>query len=152
DVTSDTLLDKMLDPRVKLGTSTPKADPSGDYAWQLFERADKLRPGAYATLDAKALKLTGGPSSPAPPPDRSIYAVLIAEKKADLFLTYCTNAIQAVREVAGARMIAVPDSLAVGASYAMTVLNDSRPAAQKLALWIVSIPGQEVLARHGFTP
>jgi molybdate transport system substrate-binding protein len=36
--TSDTLLDRMLDPRVKLGTSAPKADPSGDYAWQLFAR------------------------------------------------------------------------------------------------------------------
>ena len=30
-VTSDTLLERMLDPQVKLGTSTPKADPSGDY-------------------------------------------------------------------------------------------------------------------------
>src|SRR5215471_18025509 len=30
------LLDKMLEPRIKLGTSTPKADPSGDYAWEVF--------------------------------------------------------------------------------------------------------------------
>jgi ABC-type molybdate transport system substrate-binding protein len=29
-----TLLDRMLDPNVKLGTSTPRADRSGDYAWQ----------------------------------------------------------------------------------------------------------------------
>src|SRR5262249_3946752 len=29
-VTPDTLLDRMLDPQIKLGTSTPKADPSGD--------------------------------------------------------------------------------------------------------------------------
>lgn len=152
DVTPETLLERMLDPRVKLGTSTPKADPSGDYAWQLFERAEKLRPGAFSTLDAKALKLTGGPNSPSPPPDRSIYAVMIAEKKADIFLTYCTNALPVVREVSGARMVAIPDALAVGASYGMTVLNDARPAAQKLALYIVSIPAQEILARHGFTP
>ncbi len=31
DVTTATLLGRMLDPGVKLGTSTPKADPSGDY-------------------------------------------------------------------------------------------------------------------------
>lgn len=31
-VTPATLLDVMLDPAIKLGTSTPKADPSGDYA------------------------------------------------------------------------------------------------------------------------
>jgi ABC-type molybdate transport system substrate-binding protein len=59
-VETDTLLDRMLDPATKLGTSTPKADPSGDYAWQLFGKAERERPGAYAKLDAKALKLTAG--------------------------------------------------------------------------------------------
>src|SRR5262245_19179820 len=47
-VTPDMLLERMLDPKVKLGTSTPKADPSGDYAWQVFEKAEKLKPGAFA--------------------------------------------------------------------------------------------------------
>jgi ABC-type molybdate transport system substrate-binding protein len=152
DVTPETLLDRMLDPRVKLGTSTPRADPSGDYTWQLFEKAEKLRPGAYAALDRKALRLTGGPDSPPPPPDRSNYAALVAERKADIFLTYCTNAMQAVPEVPGARMLAIPDALAVGASYGLTVVDGARPAAQRFALYIVSIPAQEVLARHGFTP
>lgn len=45
DVTPDTLLDRFLDTRIKLGTSTPKADPSGDYAWQLFKKAEKIRAG-----------------------------------------------------------------------------------------------------------
>jgi ABC-type molybdate transport system substrate-binding protein len=49
DVTTATLLDRMLDPGIKLGTSMPKADPSGDYAWTLFEKADKQRPGARGT-------------------------------------------------------------------------------------------------------
>ena len=64
DATSETLLDRMLDPKLKIGTSTPKADPSGDDAWQLFEKANQIRPGAFATLDAKALKLAGGPNTP----------------------------------------------------------------------------------------
>src|SRR5215472_2926307 len=88
DATTATLLERMLDPGVKLGTSTPKADPSGDYAWQLFEKAEAIRPGAFAILDAKALKLVGGAvESPQPPNGRSIYAALIAERKADIFLT-----------------------------------------------------------------
>jgi ABC-type molybdate transport system substrate-binding protein len=153
DVSPDTLLERMLNPRVKVGTSTPKADPSGDYAWLLFEKAEKLRPGAYATLDAKGLKLTGGSDSPPPPPsNRSIYGVFIADGKADIFLTYCTNAIQAVREVPGARMLAIPEALAVGASYGMTVLDHARPAARQFALFVVSVPAQETFARHGFTP
>jgi len=54
-VTTATLLDRMLDASIKLGTSTPRADPSGDYAWEVFRKADKLRPGAFATLERKAL-------------------------------------------------------------------------------------------------
>ena len=129
EVTTDTLLERMLDPRIKLGTSTPRADPGGDYAWQLFEKAEQLRPGAFKALDAKALKLTGGPDSPTPPPNRSVYGVLIAEGKADIFLTYCTNAMQAVREAPGARIVAVPDALAVGADYGLTTLNNAATGA-----------------------
>jgi hypothetical protein len=69
-----------------------------------------------------------------------------------LFLTYCTNAVEAVRQVAGARVVVVPDALAVGASYALTVVNPPRPDAERFALFVLSIPGQEILARHGFTP
>jgi molybdate transport system substrate-binding protein len=59
--TTASALDAMIDPAVKLGTSTPKADPSGDYAWKVFHKAEALRPGAFATLTAKARQLTGGP-------------------------------------------------------------------------------------------
>jgi len=69
-----TLLDRMLDPKVKLGTSTPRADPSGDYAWEVFRKAEAVRPGAYAQLDAKALQLVGGPSSQPPPEGRRFTA------------------------------------------------------------------------------
>ena len=41
NATPDSLLATLLDPQVRVGTSTPKADPSGDYAWQLFRRADR---------------------------------------------------------------------------------------------------------------
>ena len=63
DVTPATLLDRMLDRSVKLGTSTPRADPSGDYAWEVFRKADAIRPGAGAALERKALQLTGGHAS-----------------------------------------------------------------------------------------
>ena len=152
DVTSESLLDRMLDPNIKLGTSTPKADPSGDYAWQLFEKADRIHPGALATLDAKALKLVGGLDTPQAPPGRTLYGMMIAERKADIFLTYCTNAALAAREVAGACVVAIPEPLAVGASYALTVVDPPRPGAERFALFVLSIRGQEILDRHGFTP
>ncbi len=113
----------MLDARVKLGTSTPKADPSGDYAWQVFEKAERLKTGAYAVLNGKALKLTGGPDSPPPPKDRSVYGKLVAERTADIFLTYCTNAVLARKEESSLQIVALPEALAVGADYGLTVLD-----------------------------
>jgi len=150
DANTETLLDRILDPNIKLGTSTPKADPSGDYAWILFEKAEKQRPGAYKMLDEKALKLTGGPNSPQPPLDRSVYGVLIHERKADIVLTYCTNVMQAAREVAGARMVAVPEALAVGADYGLTTINQAPPGAARFAAFILSPEAQAILVRYGF--
>lgn len=148
--TTDNLLDRMLDPAVKLGTSTPKADPSGDYAWALFAKAEALRPGARAALEAKALKLTGGPDSPPPPKDRSVYGMLVADGKADLFLTYCTNAVVAQREQPALRVIQVPATLSVGADYGLTVLLGAGPQGAAFAEFILSAPAQAILARHGF--
>jgi len=145
-----TMLDRMLDPSVKLGTSTPRADPSGDYAWEVFRKADKLQPGAFALLEKKALQLVGGPSSPTAPPGRALYGMLIAEGKADLFLSYCTNAREAREQNADQQVVALPDELAVGADYGLTVLNGASPAAYQLAMFILSTDGQRILAKHGF--
>src|SRR5262249_55120127 len=100
-VTTATLLDRMLDPSVKLGTSTPVADPSGDYAFEVFARAEKLKIGTRAALEKKALKLTGDPSGLTPPEGRNVYGWHVAEGHADIFLTYCTNAQVAKSENPG---------------------------------------------------
>ena len=143
------LLDRMLDPGVKLGTSTPKSDPSGDYAWELFAKADKLRSGAQAVLAAKALQLMGGPSSPPAPANRVIYGALVADGKADIFLAYCTGARAAQRENPGQQIVQLPDALAVGADYGLTVIADAPPAAYRFAMFILA-DGQQILANYGF--
>ena len=149
-VETSTLLDRMLDPQVKLGTSTPIADPSGDYAWEAFGKADKLKPGARETLEKKALQLVGGPSTPTPPTGRTVYALLISEGKADIFLTYCTNAMAAQRENAGFAIVALPDSLAVSADYGLTVMANATPTAYQFAMFILSADGQRILSKHSF--
>jgi ABC-type molybdate transport system substrate-binding protein len=77
DVTPDTLVDRLLDPATKVGTSTPKADPSGDYAWMVFRRIEQQgRRGAFRSSPT-SLQLTGGPNSPPPPVGRNVYAELV---------------------------------------------------------------------------
>jgi molybdate transport system substrate-binding protein len=145
-----TLLDRMLDSNVKLGTSTPRADPSGDYAWEVFRKADALRPGAFSKLEQKALQLTGGPGTKAAPTGRSLYGTLVADGSADIFLTYCTNAVVARRDDRGLQVVALPEVLRVSADYGLTVVSAASPDAYRFALFILSEIGQQILANHGF--
>jgi molybdate transport system substrate-binding protein len=150
-VSSPSLLERLLDPAVAVGTSTPKADPSGDYAWQLFEKAEATRPGAFAVLSGKARKLTGGPDSPPPPKGRNVYGMLVAAGEADVFLTYCTNAADARKENAALQIVEVPAHLAVAADYGLLVLTGSQPA-RDFAQYILSPKGQAILVKYGFSP
>ena len=149
-VTPDNLLDAMLREDVKVGTSTPKADPSGDYAFESFAKADALKAGSRAALERKALQLTGGPSSAQPPTGRSAYGWHIAEGRADIFLNYCTAAAAAQRENPDLQVVQLPDTLAVGADYGLTVINGASPEAYGFAMFILSREGQGILQKHGF--
>lgn len=152
DATPQTLVDRMLDPAVKLGTSTPKADPSGDYAVMMFEHIEQQgRKGAFAALNGKALHLTGGPNSPPPPAGKSVYGVLVAEGQADIFITYCTNTLIAVAEQPGLKSVAVPDAINVGADYGVAVIG-AAPAAQRFVAFLLGPSGQAILTRQGFAP
>lgn len=65
-------------------------------------------------------------------------------------LTYCTNAILAAKEAPGLKVILCPEALAVGAEYGLTVMNGASENATKLYRFILSVPGQEILVKHGF--
>ena len=148
--TPTTMLATLLRSDVRLGTSTPQADPSGDYAWALFRKADLVQPGAYAQLDAKALKLTGGADSPKPPAGQGTYAWVMDERQADVFLTYCTNAVSAQAEVPRLRVVQLPASLQVGAAYGLTVRSDAPPNVKQFAETLHQPAAQAALQRLGF--
>jgi molybdate transport system substrate-binding protein len=101
-------------------------------------------------LEGKALQLTGGPASPPAPAGRTAYGALVADGKADIFLTYFTNALVAQRENAGQQIVALPDELAVGAHYGLTVVSDASPGACRFAMFILSEAAQRILTKHGF--
>jgi ABC-type molybdate transport system substrate-binding protein len=146
------LLERMLDPAVRLGTSTPKADPSGDYAFEVFRKAEAIKPGAREALEKKALQLSGGPASAPPPQGRSVYGWHVAEGRADIFLAYCTAAREAQKQNPDQQIVGLPDRLAVGADYGLTVISAAPPAAERFAQFILSPSGQAILAGYGFAP
>jgi molybdate transport system substrate-binding protein len=150
DVTADNILETLLNSNVRVGTSTPKADPSGDYAWELFKKADDVKKESFNTLSAKALQLTGGPQSAKAPKGHNQYAWIMAEKKTDIFLTYCTNAVLARKEVPALKTITIPEQLSVAADYGLIVSNGAPNEAWRLALYILSPEGQKILKEYGF--
>lgn len=149
-VTTDNLYKVMMDRKIRVGTSTPKADPSGDYAWELFKKADGIKTGSFDTLSGKALQLTGGPDSAKAPEGRNPYGWVMTEKQADVFLTYCTNAVLAQKEVPALQIVRVPDNLSVGADYGLIVRKGAAEEAWRLAMFILSPQGQGILRDYGF--
>lgn len=149
-VSPETLLDVMLDEKVRVGTSTPKADPSGDYAFALFGKADAIKAGAKTILEAKALKLTGGPATAKAPEGRNQYGWVMSENKADVFLTYCTNAVLAKKDTPSLQIVSIPGGLSVGADYGMIVMKDAPDGAKALADFIVGAKAQKIFRDYGF--
>jgi molybdenum ABC transporter molybdate-binding protein len=150
-LTPDTLLAALLDPQIKLGTSTPKADPLGDYTWAMFGKADAARPGSRATLEAKAQKLIGGPPvAPAPPAGMDVFAWHLREGHADIFIEYCSASAGVQKDLPAATVVDLPPELAAGADYGLTLLPTNNPNAAALALFMLSQDGQKLLAQNGF--
>jgi ABC-type molybdate transport system substrate-binding protein len=137
----------LLNPLVRVATSTP----GGDYAWEMFARADTVRPGARAALQAKALKLFGGPATPPLVPGHGAVQGVFLADRADVMLVYCSGARPVIREVPGLTSIALPPNLTVGAAYGMIVLSDD-PLAGRFALFVMSERGQTILQKSGFDP
>jgi molybdate transport system substrate-binding protein len=150
-LTPDNLLDKLLNPSIRLATSTPGADPGGDYAWAVFALAEAIHPGAQAILQTKALKLVGGSNTAPLVPGRGAVQGIFLSHAADVMLGYCSSAEAVMQEVQGLVNISLPPELTVGPAYGLIVLSDHWLAAQ-FALFVLSERGQTILRQHGFDP
>jgi ABC-type molybdate transport system substrate-binding protein len=150
-LTRANLLDRMLSSKLRLATSTPGADPGGDYARAVFRRAETLRRGAEAVLAKKSLMLLGGPGTMAPQPGHTAAAAIFLGDHADALLYYCSGTEAVAREVPALASIPVPDALEVGPVYGLAVMSD-RPESNRLALFMLSERGQAIIAKGGLLP
>jgi molybdenum ABC transporter molybdate-binding protein len=144
----DALIEMLLDPVLRLGTSTPGADPAGDYTWVLFRNIDKMRAGTYATLDAKAQKLTG--AEVVRDEKESPYVRVFQDKRADLFITYCTGAVATAKAVPGLTWARFGADVNVLGAYAIGATEAGGKAAEEFVSLVMSPDGQAILERYGF--
>jgi molybdate transport system substrate-binding protein len=148
-VTASNLIDRMLAADVRVKTSTPVADPSGDYAWAIFDHIDTLRPGAGAKLKEKAQGLMNVSADAAA--GQSATAALFLGKKIDMSITYCSAWPALEKEVPELTSLVVPLQLDPHPVDGVAVLSD-RPQAMRVALFLLSLKGQAIVAQEGLLP
>lgn len=146
----ETVLEHLLDPGLRLGVSPPRVDPLGDYTEVLFRRAEAERPGAEASLRARAVVVDTPPGS-APPRSGDALTDAFQDGRIAAAIVYCSGRARYARLMPGAAMVPFPAGLEVGPEYGLAVVG-ARPEAMSLALALLSPEGQRVLAGWGFAP
>jgi ABC-type molybdate transport system substrate-binding protein len=151
-VDSGSLVETLLRPDIKIGTSTPVSDPAGDYTREMFRKIDAMRPGAFETLSRKAQQLFGGRTTTTAVNGRPRLLVALDDQQIDLFIYYCSGARQIVRESSRYKSGALPPELSVGPEYGLAVSRKAQPGAADFAMYVLSPQGQATLRSFGFIP
>lgn len=146
-VTAANLVERMLAKDVRLKTSAPIADPSGDYAWAIFDRIDAQRPGSGAILKQKAQSQMEVRATEVKP-GQSPIAALFESKQIDMSITYCSGVASLEKEAPHLASLPVPARLDPHPVYGLAVLS-SDPAALRLALFLLSEKGQSIIEHAG---
>lgn len=152
ELTQGNLLDKLLDPNLRLGTSEPVLDPGGDYAWIMFRKADEIRPGSFQRLTNKAKQFTRGPGFPPAKPGTLLLIDAFKNDDIDMYIAYRTTAYTLIAQVSGLTMTELPPELAVEAFFGLTLIKGACSKAGYIVLYLLAPEGQGVLADYGFIP
>lgn len=136
------------DPSLRLATSTPLCDPSGDYTWQLFSRLEESYPGLGDALKLRAMPLVGGRNSLTLPPDVLASSWLIRENLTDLFIGYAHYAT-ALAGQDDILCVNIPSPWNINCEYFMALLDDS-DAARQFYQFVLADEGQRCLREAGF--
>jgi len=144
------IIHTLLDPGLRLGTSTPKDDPGGDYAFAVFRLVDRLRPGSYAILASKALQLVGGKNSPSQPGRQHPVLALFTDEKIDAFLGYYTSALAIKAELPTLHIARLPEKLCQKTDYAMVKTVAAHRLTDQIIQLILGDEGRSILKEYGF--
>jgi molybdate transport system substrate-binding protein len=135
-------------PDLRLATSTPHSDPSGDYTWQLFAAIEQRHAGLGRVLESKARCLVGGPDSLNPPAGELAARWLLAQDHADMFIGYASYAPR-LAVFPDLHIFAIPQPYNIQAEYAWALCQ---PTAQPLAEFLQSSVAQQIFSQYGFLP
>lgn len=111
--------------RLIIGTSCPGADPSGDYAMEVIGNLEARLGIGLADLHRRLSILAGTAKAPQAPAGHNHYAWVTGLGLCDLFLTYRSNALQAVRQDPRLNWITLPEDIDVLSEFQGCLLSPS---------------------------
>jgi ABC-type molybdate transport system substrate-binding protein len=149
-ITPGNLVERMLKPEIRIKTSKPIADPSGDYAWAIFDRIETLHPGKGKILKEKAERLMDAKAANVRP-DQSPAVALFSDGQIDLSITYCSGTAALEHDLPELTSFEVPAMLDPHPLYGLALLSN-KPEAMRVALFLLSERGQAIVARAGLVP
>lgn len=143
-VTKHNLISKLMDPNVTLATSSPHADPAGDYTWKMFEKIDKTIPGAFNKITGHANHLL----------DAALVMPVLKSGNADLGILYASQLLELKRSGAKINIIPISKKYNTKAKFTASVLNRSKYKTldEDFIRLLFSKKGKKILKYWGFSP
>lgn len=143
-------LELLSDPTLRIGTSTPGCDPSGDYTWALFDKLEQFEPGLGQQLRERAVPLVGGRDTLSVPASELASGWIIRQGFADVFIGYAHYG-KALSGQMDIRCVPIPAEHNIQCDYQLAVFDKSHEVAL-LVEFILGCEGQEFMQTAGFLP
>ncbi len=141
-------LNYLEDTRNRIAISTPKDDPSGDYALAFFEKLTEISPQLSQNLKHRAKSLVGSPSLPKVPSSHTAATWLIEEDKTDIFIGY-SHYQSIINTHPQCDYVPIPLEWNIMVTYGATALT---PKGMNIIEYLLTSDGQSNLQTMGFIP
>ncbi len=143
-VTPSNLIQKLMDTNVALTTSSPHADPAGDYTWKMFRIINRRFPGAFKKITGHVNHLL----------DAALVMPVLESGNTDLGILYTSQLLELKRSGAKINIIAITKKYNTKAKFTASVLNQSKYKSldEDFIRLLFSKKGKKILKYWGFSP
>ena len=143
-VTPSNLIQKLMDTNVALTTSSPHADPAGDYTWKMFRIINRRFPGAFKKITGHVNHLL----------DAALVMPVLESGNTDLGILYASQLLELKRSGAKINIIAITKKYNTKAKFTASVLNQSKYKSldEDFIRLLFSKKGKKILKYWGFSP
>ena len=149
NLSEESAVRRILDPKLTLGMSTTGLDPSADELEILRKIAVNSEVDTQSLLSRMRI-ITGGRETPNSPQGRNQYGWIMETQDVDLLLTLQSNAIEATNDNPQIQFCHLPEKVRVYGYYGIGISPDADQELVGFYNWLLNDVGQGYLRHNGF--